>query len=96
MLSIANNSLAVRSNRQFDAIRARVHVRSARRGEQRAAVLALAAIFIPAPEGEQRLELEARASGAAIAVGSAPDEVVRKVRSLIEDDARLARSAAFG
>ncbi len=76
------------------SIRARAHVRSARREEQRAAVLALAAIFIPAPEGEQRLELEARASGAAIAVGSAPEDVVREVRSLIEDEARLARSAA--
>ena len=76
------------------SIRARARVRSARREEQRAAVLALAAIFIPAPEGEQRLELEARASGAAIAVGSAPEDVVREVRSLIEDEARLARSAA--
>ncbi len=76
------------------SIRARAHVRSARREEQRAAVLALAAIFIPAPEGEQRLELEARASGAAIAVGSAPEDVVREVKSLIEDEARLARSAA--
>jgi predicted metal-dependent phosphoesterase TrpH len=76
------------------SIRARVHVRSARRGEQRVAVLAPTAIFIPAPAGEQRLELEARASGAAIAVGSAPEDVVREVRRLIEDDARLARSAA--
>ena len=75
-------------------IRARAHVRSARREEQRAAILAVAAIFIPAPEGEQRLELEARASGAAIAVGSAQEDVVREVRGFIEDEARLARSAA--
>jgi hypothetical protein len=76
------------------SLRGRAHVRSARREEQRAAILAVAAIFIPAPEGEQRLELEARASGAAIAVGSAPEDVVREVKSLIEDEARLARSAA--
>jgi hypothetical protein len=76
------------------SLRGRAHVRSARREEQRAAILAVAAIFIPAPEGEQRLELEARASGAAIAVGSGPEDVVREVKSLIEDEARLARSAA--
>src|SRR3990170_3654678 len=38
------------------SLRARVHVRSARREEHRAAILAEAAIFVPAPSGEQRLE----------------------------------------
>jgi len=76
------------------SLRARVHVRSARREEHRAAILAEAAIFVPAPAGEQRLELEARASGAAIAGGTTPEDVVRDVRRLTEDGARLARLAA--
>jgi hypothetical protein len=75
-------------------LRPRVHVRSARRGEHRAAILAPAAIFIAAPSGEQRLELEARASGAAIAGGMTPEDVVHEVRRFTEDDARLARIAA--
>ena len=43
------------------ALRPRVHVRSIRRAQQRAAVLGEAAIFVPAPGGEERLALEAAA-----------------------------------
>ncbi len=76
------------------SLRTRVHVRSARREEHRAAILAETTIFIPAPSGEQRLELEARSSGAAITDGRSPEDVVRNVRRLIEDAARLTRVAA--
>ncbi|HXF98289.1 MAG TPA: glycosyltransferase family 4 protein, partial [Gaiellaceae bacterium] len=48
------------------AVRARTHVRLVRRPEQRAAVLAETAVFVPAPGGEERLALEAAACGAAI------------------------------
>jgi predicted metal-dependent phosphoesterase TrpH/glycosyltransferase involved in cell wall biosynthesis len=49
------------------ALRDRVHVRSGRRAEARAAVLAEAAIVVPAPTGSARLRLEAAAAGAAVA-----------------------------
>ncbi|HEY4621539.1 MAG TPA: glycosyltransferase, partial [Gaiellaceae bacterium] len=54
------------------SVRARTHVRSVRRPDQRATTLAEAAIFVPAPGGEQRLALEAAACGAAIVDDSAP------------------------
>jgi len=75
------------------SVRARVHVRSVRRQEQRASVLGQAAIFVPAPGGEERLALEAASCGAATA--EADD-----VPSLVTDDARrlelgtLARAGA--
>jgi predicted metal-dependent phosphoesterase TrpH len=56
-------------------VRKRVHVRSVRRPEQRAAALGEAAIFVPASEGEERLALEAAAAAAAIA--RTPEEVAR-------------------
>ena len=71
------------------ALRPRVHVRSIRRAPQRVSVLGEAAIFVPAPGGEERLALEAAASGAAIA---APDEVLE----LVADEARRARAGAEG
>jgi predicted metal-dependent phosphoesterase TrpH len=49
------------------ALRDRVSVRSGRSAQQRAAVLAEAAIVVPAPTGSARLRLEARAAGAALA-----------------------------
>ena len=49
------------------SLRDRAHVRSVRRPDQRASVLGEASIFVPAPGGEERLELEAAACGAAIA-----------------------------
>jgi predicted metal-dependent phosphoesterase TrpH len=77
------------------AVRKRAHVRSVRRPEQRAAVLAEAAIFVPAPDGEERLRLEAAAAGAAIV---APDDnaeqVASEVARLVEDDAGRARLGA--
>jgi predicted metal-dependent phosphoesterase TrpH len=60
------------------AVRKRVHVRSVRRPEQRAAALAGTSIFVPAPDGEERLALEAAASGAALA--ETPEEVARLAR----------------
>jgi glycosyltransferase involved in cell wall biosynthesis len=77
--------------------RKRTHVRSVRRPEQRAAVLAEAAIFVPAPEGEERLLLEAAVSGAAPAVGDeTPEGVAAEVARLIDDGPlreRVARKA---
>ena len=75
------------------SLRPRVHVRSARREDHRAAILAEAAIFVPAPLGEERLELEARASGTAIAGGMTPDDVVHEVRRLAEGESELAKLA---
>jgi len=49
------------------ALRDRVHVRSGRTAEARAAVLAEAAIVVPAPTGSARLRLEAAAAAAAVA-----------------------------
>ena len=48
-------------------VRDRVRLRSLRRPENRAAVLAEAAIFVPAREGSERLRLDAMAAGCAIA-----------------------------
>src|SRR4051794_31012548 len=49
------------------ALQGRVHLRTARDGASRAALLADAAIFVPAPGGLRRLQLEAAAAGVAIA-----------------------------
>lgn len=70
------------------AVRDRVHVRSVRTVQQRADALERAAIFVPAPGGEQRLALEASACGAAIA--SDPDEA----EQLALDATRRQRDAA--
>ena len=48
-------------------LRGRAHVRTARDGPSRAAILDEAAIFVPALEGLSRVSLEAAAAGAAIA-----------------------------
>jgi len=66
------------------SVRKRSHIRLVRRPEQRAAALTEAAIFVPAPDGEARLALEAAASGVAIAEGG--DDPVR----VAEDVERLA------
>jgi predicted metal-dependent phosphoesterase TrpH len=78
------------------AVRARAHVRTVRRPEQRAAALAEAAIFVPAAGGEARLALEAAASGAVLAItaGSDPESVVAEVVRLAGDDALRAQLAA--
>jgi predicted metal-dependent phosphoesterase TrpH/glycosyltransferase involved in cell wall biosynthesis len=48
-------------------LRGRAHVRTARDGASRAAILDEAAIFVPALEGLSRVSLEAAAAGAAVA-----------------------------
>jgi predicted metal-dependent phosphoesterase TrpH len=70
-------------------VRKRVHVRAVRHPEQRAAALGEAAIFVPAEEGEERLELEAAASGAAVASAE-------EVAGLATDDGARARLAEEG
>ncbi len=72
------------------ALRDRVHVRSGRRPAARAAVLAEAAIVVPAPTGSARLRLEALAAGAALAeppgVLDQPELGAAAVARLAEDE----------
>jgi predicted metal-dependent phosphoesterase TrpH len=75
-------------------VRSRVHVRSVRRQAQRVAALDEAAIFVPAPDGEERLELEAAAAGAAVV--AADEDVSGAIARLAEDDAARARAADEG
>lgn len=56
------------------ALRGRVHVRTARDGPSRAALLNEASVFVPALGGLQRVRLEAMAAGAAIATAPGVDE----------------------
>ncbi len=60
------------------SVRSRVRVRAVRRPEQRAAALRDAAIFVPAPGGEERLTHEAAACGAAVVAQLEPDAVVQR------------------
>ncbi len=76
------------------SVRARVHVLSARREDQRAAALSGAAIFVPAPSGEERLRLEAAACGLASVPGEPLDAVVEEVRRLVVDETARGRIAA--
>ena len=77
------------------SVRKRSHIRLVRRPEQRAAAFAEAAIFVPAPDGEARLALEAAASGVAIADGGDdPERVVAEVAKLAEDGDLRSRVAA--
>jgi predicted metal-dependent phosphoesterase TrpH/glycosyltransferase involved in cell wall biosynthesis len=88
------------------ALHDRVRVRSGRRAEARAAVLADAAIVVPAPTGSARLRLEAAASRAALAeppgVLDQPELAAAAVQRLAENDelrerkSREARAAAEG
>jgi predicted metal-dependent phosphoesterase TrpH len=72
------------------SVRARVHVLSARREDQRAAALSAAAIFVPAPSGEERLRLEAAACALATVASELPEAVTEEVRQLVAD--RTARA----
>src|ERR687892_2391175 len=75
-------------------VRRRAHVRAVRRPAQRAAALGEAAIFVPAPEGEERLALEAASAGAAVvAIG---EDVVAQVAQLASDDELRERVAEEG
>jgi hypothetical protein len=68
----------------------RVHVRTCRDAQARAAVLNEAAIFVPSPGGSRRLALEAAAAGAAIAAPAAvaeqPELAAAAVARLTEND----------
>jgi predicted metal-dependent phosphoesterase TrpH/glycosyltransferase involved in cell wall biosynthesis len=72
-------------------LRDRVHVRSGRRPQARAAILAEASIVVPVPTGSARLRLEAAAAGAALAdppgVFEQPELAAAAVARLVEDDA---------
>jgi hypothetical protein len=82
------------------AVADRVSVLTARDGAARAPILAEASIFVPAPSGLQRLELEAAAAGAAIAdppgVEEQPELAAAAMARLAEDDAYRDRAAAQG
>jgi predicted metal-dependent phosphoesterase TrpH/glycosyltransferase involved in cell wall biosynthesis len=68
-------------------LRSRVHVRATRTARQRVEALGPASLFVPAPEGEQRLELEAAAC--AVARVDPREDVEREVARLLSDpDAR--------
>jgi predicted metal-dependent phosphoesterase TrpH len=77
------------------ALRGRVSVRTARAGAARAPLLAEAAVFAPALGGLDRVALEARASGCAIAAPPSreeqPELVGAEIGRLGEDDAYRAR-----
>jgi len=77
-----------------------VTVRSARDGASRAAILAEAGIFVPAPGGLRRFVLEAQAAGAAVAAPAGADEqpelAAAAAARLAEDEALRERLAAAG
>jgi predicted metal-dependent phosphoesterase TrpH len=80
------------------ALRGRVHVRTLRTGAMRAPVLAEAAIFVPALDGMERLQLEAEAAGCAIVsppgVQEQPELAGAAVARLAEHDDVREREAA--
>jgi predicted metal-dependent phosphoesterase TrpH/glycosyltransferase involved in cell wall biosynthesis len=82
------------------ALRDRVQVRSGRTPAARAAVLAEAAIVVPAPTGSARLRLEAAAAGAAIAdppgVLDQPELAAAALARLAENDEVRERKAEAG
>jgi predicted metal-dependent phosphoesterase TrpH/glycosyltransferase involved in cell wall biosynthesis len=73
-------------------LRDRVHVRTARDGPVRAAILAEAAIFVPAVGGLRRVRLEAEASGCAVAAPSGGPEQLELYGA---EAARLADSPEY-
>ena len=72
------------------SVRGRVRVKAVRTPQQRAAALGPAAIFVPAPGGEQRLALEAAACGAAIVESHEDAERLAHDKSRRERDAAAA------
>jgi predicted metal-dependent phosphoesterase TrpH len=74
------------------ALRGRVRVRTALDAETRRALLAEAAVFVPAVDGSAQVELEAKAAGAAVA--SPPGRVVQPELAAAEA-ARLLEDAGF-
>ncbi len=81
-------------------LRERVHVRTARDAAMRAAVLAEAAVVLPAPGGLARIPLEAAAAGCAVAsppgVANQPELAAAALARLAEDDALREREGARG
>ena len=73
-------------------LRDRVHVRTARDGAARAALLGEAAIFVPALEGLRRVRLEAAAASCAIA---SPSGVASQPELAAAEMARLAENNDF-
>jgi hypothetical protein len=73
-------------------LRDRVHVRTARDGAARAALLGEASIFVPALAGLQRVRLEAAAASCAIA---APSGVAAQPELAAAEMARLAENSDF-
>jgi predicted metal-dependent phosphoesterase TrpH len=76
----------------------RVRIETLRSGESRAELLNAAAIFVPAPQGLNRLRLEAAAAGAAIVdppgVDDQPELAAAAVARLAEDAEYRAREGA--
>jgi hypothetical protein len=79
-------------------LRSRVHVRTARREDARADLLAEASIFVPSSAGHTRLRPEARAAGCAIVdppgTDRQPELVTAALARLAEDPALLERERA--
>jgi predicted metal-dependent phosphoesterase TrpH len=75
------------------SVRPRAHMRAVRRPDRRATALASAAIFVPAPGGEERLALEAAACGAVPVDSTSPDRTAAEVRRLVADEALRERRA---
>ena len=69
-------------------LRSRVHVRSTRTAAQRADVLGPASVFVSAPGGEERLELEAAACEVALVDGAAGDAELDVQRLIADPDSR--------
>jgi predicted metal-dependent phosphoesterase TrpH len=82
------------------ALRGRARVRTALNPAARAELLREAAVFVPAGEGIPRVELEARAAGAAVASppgrAAQPELAAAEAARLMEDDAFRARRAKEG
>jgi predicted metal-dependent phosphoesterase TrpH len=82
------------------AVRDRVHVRTARDAAGRAKLLNEAMIFVPSPDGLQRVRLEAQAAGAALAapagVRKQPELAAAAVARLAEDREARDKAAARG
>jgi predicted metal-dependent phosphoesterase TrpH len=82
------------------SLRGRARVRTALDGAARAEFLRETAVFVPAAEGVPRVELEARAAGAAVAFPAGrldqPELAAAESARLIEDEAFRARRAADG
>ena len=74
-------------------LRPRVHVRAARTATHRADLLGPASLFVSAPGGEQRLELEAAACGVAIVDGERASVEYDVQELLADSDARKAAGA---